>query len=209
VLDSCAGSALEVRDARGPVLDAERAALASQRLQQRVRVEPAFAGARPRTGGESGHVEPGKTQGQRIRRVELDRDAERALPGDVVGQQRAPRVGREIQVGSLDQSHVDAGPFAVRALDRELIGRTAQELDAELRAAHVDRGRELLANRAGRERRRGPRIGRILLEHDHVPVECWLPDEKVRGRGADDAAADHGDVATRAPTGLVPAADRS
>jgi hypothetical protein len=87
---------------------------------------------RPGAAGEVPNVEPGVAALQRSRSVELDLNAQRPLSNDVVRERRVTRVRRQVEVGPFHEPDVDG-----RVVDRELGGGRTQELDAELRAAHV------------------------------------------------------------------------
>ena len=78
----------------------------------------------------------------------------------------------------------------------EAILQVAEERDAERAHADVFRRRELLADRGGRQRRGGVRIGRVALDHGDRAGKAEIVGEEIGGGGADRGAADDDDVET-------------
>ena len=113
-------------------------------------------------------------QGKRARksrRIEqLDRTALAFLNGVIGPQHGLARRACQEEIAGFLQPEIDA----------QKLGRLAQEADAVARQVNVERRGELLADRAGRQRRRGARIGRIALDDDDAAGEVGVdsPDDR-------------------------------
>ena len=129
----------------------------AQQREQRVRVEPALAGAPERAEHEVRNIQPRKFGRQRIR-IEQDDVGAFSFLYDVVRDQRiSATLSSQQKVAALAKRNV--GVWA------EPRFQVAEERDAE--AAHPDvlRRGELLADRSRRERGCGMRIGRVAFDH--------------------------------------------
>ena len=80
------------------------------------------------------------------------------------------------------------------AVDREVAIDVAEEVEPEARHRDVLGRRELLADRARRERRRRAPVRRVALDDDDATVERRVAPKEARDRAAHDPAADDGDV---------------
>ena len=187
--DTPAGPALEVDDLGGDVLDAVGDGSAADRVQQHVRVEPAFALERGRRAGDAFDAEPRELTQDIVRRQDDGGNAMRLLERHPLPQRGQGFLVAEQQVAALDE--VDAGRLAI---DREQLVGLPQEIDAELRDVDVDPGRELLADRARRSHRGGIQVGRVLLDHEHSAPEAGLAGQEVGDGAADDGAPGNDDV---------------
>src|SRR6202043_973681 len=98
---------------------------------------PALATEAERAERDAGGVEPGEAPDQFVRREERDRRTATALGGVLARQGGAARFACEIEITRLDQA--------------DFLRHAAQEGDPGLRQRNVDRHRELLADRAGRQ----------------------------------------------------------
>ena len=169
-------------------LDRECPRLAAERLHQRIAVEPAFAGAAPAARGDAAGREVGKALGEPVP-VEMENVG--AVPGlerVVPGERRCAGVGGEKEVAALAER--DLRPFAV---DRKQLADIPQERDAEERDLDIDRGRELLADRARRKGGCGVAEGRILVDDEDAAAEAG-GGEMIGGRCAVHGAPGDDDV---------------
>src|SRR5208283_1193234 len=100
-----------------------------------------------------------------------------------------PGGGGHEQVAAVPQA--EGGAVAAH---REKLRAGAQELEAEAGHGDVERGGELLADRAGGQRGRGDAIGRVALDHGDRAVEGGMARQVIGDRAADRAAADDDDL---------------
>ena len=115
--------------------------------------------------------------------------AEFPLERVVPGEHRRAGICREEEVAAFVQP--DRRPVALHFEDG---ANVAEEPDAEERYLDVDGGRELLADRAGRERRRRPLEGRVLLDQADGSVEVGARGKMVGGGGTMHGAPHDHDV---------------
>ena len=93
----------------GDLLDAERAGLASECLEQGIGVEPALVGQAQRAAGQVVDLHPREAGLQLGRRQEHDVDAVLALHGVVALEDRDPRLGRQEEVAALHEVDLGGG----------------------------------------------------------------------------------------------------
>jgi hypothetical protein len=96
------------------------------------------------------------------------------LQAVVLREHRQPGLGREEQIPGFDEA--DVRPVVI---DRQVRADRAQKVDAEAGDLDVDRGRELLADRARRERRRRSAVGRIAFDDGDPAGEARVARQKV------------------------------
>jgi len=133
-------------------------------LHQRWPVEPALVFRAVRGQHDALGGDPGKAPTERGRLEQLD-GAALALLDDMIGPQHGFAGGAcQEKVARLPEAEIDA----------QKLGRAAQEADAVARQVDVERCGKLLADRAGRQCRRGARIGRITLDHGDCAGEVWI-----------------------------------
>ena len=89
------------------------------------------------------------------------------------------------------------------AADRERVPDSSHEFDAEPADVDVDRGGELLANRARRERGGRARVGRVALDDGDDAAERGVGERERGDRAADHASADDDDMRVHAGDGIV------
>ena len=118
-----------------------------------------------------------------------DVGAEPGLDGVVPAERLRAGVGGEEQIAALDQPEVGA-----LAVDFEQVAGAAEEIDGVEREADIDRRRELLADAAAGQRRRGAGEGRVALDEEHTAVERRIGSEVIRHRRAVRRPADDDDV---------------
>lgn len=172
------------REANHLVVKIFRAAfarLAPEGLHQRRPVEPALVGRAVRGEHDPLGGERRKPPRQRPGVEQLDGAAFGLLDRVVGAQHRFARRTRQEEVARLLQTKIDI----------ERLAGVAQEADAIARQMDVERRRELLADRARRQRRGGAGIARVALHHQH-PLD--LRREVPGDRGAHHPAADDDDL---------------
>src|SRR6185436_18832669 len=94
----------------------------------------------------------------------LDGTALALLDGVVGPQYRLARVACEKEIARLLEPEIDV----------QKLPRLAQEADAVARQVDVERRRELLADRARRQRRRGAGVCRVALDDDDLAGEVGI-----------------------------------
>ena len=115
----------------------------------------------------------------------------------VVRAQGCLELGRgKVEVPAFVQADIDRRAVVERQVPIDL----AEELDAEQRHPDVLRRRELLADRARRQRGRRPGVGWVAFDDGDAAVERRVAPEEVGDRTADGAPADDRDVVVRAHT---------
>ncbi len=134
-----------------------RARGGAHRAEQRVRVEPAFAGEAERAGSDAFGRKPGKACGEGFGFEERDGCAFGFLDAMVLFEDRAAVRRREDEIAALAERRVGVRTEARR--------HPAQEIEPEAGEADVLRRGELLADRRGGKRGRGGREARIALDH--------------------------------------------
>ena len=83
-----------------------------------------------------------------------------------------------------------------------IAGEILDEIRAELRNLHIDRGAELLADAGIGQRCGGLRVSRVAFHHQHRPVEIGVIRQKPRDRRPQHRAADDDHVVTGFGGGL-------
>ena len=87
----------------------------------------------------------------------------------VLPEHRQPGIGREEQIPGFHEAGVR--PVVPHG---EVRAEVAEKLDAELGYLDVDGGRELLADRARRERRRCRAVGRVAFDDGDLAGESRM-----------------------------------
>ena len=173
-------------DGAGDVDSAGRPRRLAKEVEERMGVEPAFAGAAEGAGGDAGQRQPGEALCEVRGSEQRDVGALRPLHVPVPSQDLLPGGAGEEQVPAFAKA--DIGPGA------EAILEAAEDFDPELAHADVLGRRELLADRGRREGGRRSRIRGITLDDGNAPGMAELGFEEVGDRGADGRAADDDDV---------------